>query len=187
MKTSQSKLIGNPGRRVSNGKNKGFTIIEVMIVLAIAALILLVVFLAVPALQRSQRNNARKTDSSRVAAAVVEFTSNNSGNLPTTTADCTTVVTSVGTLAQYSFANPCTVAPSATMPASVTTGNLYIVNAGVTAAAPASQNGVMILVDGAVCNGATAVQTAGATAKNAALLYSIESGNTFTWACVNPQ
>jgi prepilin-type N-terminal cleavage/methylation domain-containing protein len=33
-------------------KEKGFTIIEVMIVLAIAGLIMLVVFLAVPALQR---------------------------------------------------------------------------------------------------------------------------------------
>ncbi|HPW47952.1 MAG TPA: prepilin-type N-terminal cleavage/methylation domain-containing protein, partial [Candidatus Saccharibacteria bacterium] len=32
---------------------KGFTIIEVLIVLAIAALILLIVFLAVPALQRN--------------------------------------------------------------------------------------------------------------------------------------
>jgi prepilin-type N-terminal cleavage/methylation domain-containing protein len=34
----------------------GFTIIEVMIVLAIAGLILLIVFLAVPALEREARN-----------------------------------------------------------------------------------------------------------------------------------
>ena len=34
----------------------GFTIIEIMIVLAIAGLIMLIVFLAVPALQRASRN-----------------------------------------------------------------------------------------------------------------------------------
>lgn len=38
----------------------GFTIIEVMIVLAIAALIMMVVFLAVPALRRAERNHMRK-------------------------------------------------------------------------------------------------------------------------------
>ena len=40
--------------------NQGFTIIEVMIVLAIAGLILLIVFLAVPALQRNGRNTTKK-------------------------------------------------------------------------------------------------------------------------------
>jgi prepilin-type N-terminal cleavage/methylation domain-containing protein len=40
-------------------KADGFTIIEVMIVLAIAGLIMLVVFLAVPSLQRNSRNEPR--------------------------------------------------------------------------------------------------------------------------------
>lgn len=62
-------------------KNKGFTIIEVLIVLAIAGLIMLVVFLAVPALQRSSRNNARDADASRIAAAVNECMSNNGGKI----------------------------------------------------------------------------------------------------------
>jgi prepilin-type N-terminal cleavage/methylation domain-containing protein len=43
-------------------RNEGFTIIEVMIVLAIAGLIMLVVFLAVPALQRNSRNTQRNND-----------------------------------------------------------------------------------------------------------------------------
>lgn len=58
---------------------KGFTIIEVLIVLAIAGLIMLVVFLAVPALQRNSRNNARAADASRTAAAVNECITNNNG------------------------------------------------------------------------------------------------------------
>jgi prepilin-type N-terminal cleavage/methylation domain-containing protein len=63
-------------------KNQGFTIIEVMIVLAIAGLIILIVLLAVPALQRNGRNTAIKNDASAVAAAISEYESNNDGILP---------------------------------------------------------------------------------------------------------
>ena len=63
--------------------NKGFTIIEVLIVLAIAGLILLVVFLAVPALQRNSRNTQLKNGVSSVLAGVSEYVSNNDGKLPT--------------------------------------------------------------------------------------------------------
>ena len=63
--------------------NQGFTIIEVLIVLAIAGLILAIVFLAVPALQRSSRNTAIKSDSANLLAAVNDYISNNSGALPT--------------------------------------------------------------------------------------------------------
>ena len=45
-----------------NLTKKGFTIIEVVLVLAIAGLIFLMVFLALPALQRSQRDTQRKQD-----------------------------------------------------------------------------------------------------------------------------
>lgn len=59
---------------------KGFTIIEVLIVLAIAGLIMLIVFLAIPSLQRSQRNSARDTEASRISAAVTECLSNKNGS-----------------------------------------------------------------------------------------------------------
>lgn len=64
--------------------NKGFTIIEVVLVLAIAALIFLVVFLAVPALQRSQRDQQRRSDLGRLQTAIVNYTSNHQGSLPPT-------------------------------------------------------------------------------------------------------
>jgi prepilin-type N-terminal cleavage/methylation domain-containing protein len=64
-------------------KEKGFTIIEVVLVLAIAGLIFLMVFIALPALQRNQRDTARKNDVSTIAAAVTSFTSNNRGTFPT--------------------------------------------------------------------------------------------------------
>jgi len=64
-------------------KQKGFTIIEVVLVLAIAALIFLMVFIALPALQRSQRDTQRKQDLSRAITAVTNYQSNNRGSLPT--------------------------------------------------------------------------------------------------------
>lgn len=60
-------------------KTEGFTIIEVLIVLAIAGLIMLIVFLAVPALQRNQRNSNRDSDASRVSTLVTECLANRNG------------------------------------------------------------------------------------------------------------
>jgi prepilin-type N-terminal cleavage/methylation domain-containing protein len=62
---------------------KGFTIIEVLIVLAIAGLILLIVFLAVPALQRNSRNTQRKTDIGRIGSAATTVIANSNGNVAT--------------------------------------------------------------------------------------------------------
>ena len=67
-------------KRIEN--NKGFTIIEVVLVLAIAGLIFLMVFIALPALQAGQRDTARKADVSSVAAAVNSYSSNNRGAFP---------------------------------------------------------------------------------------------------------
>lgn len=78
----RSRAASNRAARVSENQ-RGFTIIEVMIVLAIAALILVIVFLAVPALQRSSRNTQRKTDASNELAALSDYVSNNNGQLPT--------------------------------------------------------------------------------------------------------
>ncbi|MBC7565269.1 type II secretion system protein [Candidatus Saccharibacteria bacterium] len=65
---------------------KGFTIIEVVLVLAIAGLIFLMVFIALPALQSSQRDTARKNDVSAVASAITSYTGNNRGTFPSTNA-----------------------------------------------------------------------------------------------------
>ena len=56
---------------------EGFTIIEVVLVLAIAGLIFAMVFIALPALQRSQRDQSRKNDTSTVAAAINNWNSAN--------------------------------------------------------------------------------------------------------------
>jgi len=53
-------------------REEGFTIIEVLIVLAIAGLIMLIVFLAVPALSRNSRNTQRTSDAALIGSAVTE-------------------------------------------------------------------------------------------------------------------
>ncbi len=63
---------------------RGFTIIEVVLVLAIAGLIFMMVFLALPALQRSQRDRQRQNDMSRLVATITEYQSNNRGQVPAT-------------------------------------------------------------------------------------------------------
>ena len=65
---------------------KGFTIIEVVLVLAIAGLIFLMVFVALPALQSGQRDTARKDDVGTVATSVSNFVANNRGRFPDTAA-----------------------------------------------------------------------------------------------------
>ena len=65
-------------KNIKNNK-QGFTIIEVLIVLAIAGLIMLVVFLAVPALQRNSRNTQYRAEASRILGAYNENSANNAG------------------------------------------------------------------------------------------------------------
>lgn len=67
---------------MSKESKKGFTIIEVVLVLAIAGLIFLMVFIALPALQRGQRNTQREDDLARVLTAVNDFQTNNNGKTP---------------------------------------------------------------------------------------------------------
>ena len=63
---------------------KGFTIIEVVLVLAIAGLIFLMVFVALPALQRSQRDTQRRDDMARFMSQLNQYQANNNGATPTT-------------------------------------------------------------------------------------------------------
>lgn len=64
---------------MSNKLKRGFTLVEIVIVLAIAALIMVVVFLAVQGAQRGQRNDTRRSVAGRVLAAAASYQGNNNG------------------------------------------------------------------------------------------------------------
>jgi prepilin-type N-terminal cleavage/methylation domain-containing protein len=141
----------------NNKTQKGFTIIEVLIVLAIAGLILLIVFLAV-ALQRNSRNTGRKNDISRLGGAATEYVSNNNGTLPSGAAAATSIAKSAGTLGQYDFV---------TTPANFTV-----------TAAPATITNVdqVHIATGSVCTTAGAASTTGATKRQMVIQYAVETG-----------
>ncbi|QQS27067.1 type II secretion system protein [bacterium] len=96
---------------------KGFTLIEIVIVLAIAALIMVVVFFAVQGAQREQRNTTRKDVANRVKAAMVTARGNNNGGTVTDAVLATYVpaaeramgATTIGVATGVVFAAGCTV------------------------------------------------------------------------------
>ena len=121
---------------IQTKKAKGFTIIEVVLVLAIAGLIFLMVFIALPALQRNQRDTQRKNDLSRVQSAINSFQANNRGRVPTLAEAQGTLTTTylraggdtfqdpAGT--NYTFVNGGTgAAPTAMTGASVTPSQIF--------------------------------------------------------------
>lgn len=65
----------------------GFTIVETIIVLAIAGLILMIVLLAIPTLQRNSRNSQRRQDVQNVLQAISNYKLNHSGSMPVPTSN----------------------------------------------------------------------------------------------------
>ena len=84
---------------------KGFTIIEVVLVLAIAGLIFLMVFIALPALQRSQRDTQRRDDMARFLSQLNQYQANNKGNVPT---NYTKFITDYLIVGKDTFSDPST-------------------------------------------------------------------------------
>lgn len=158
-------------------KDRGFTIIEVVLVLAIAGLIFLMVFLALPALQRGQRDTQRKDDLSRAQTALTSYQSNNKGSLPgSLAADYATFLTSYLTVGGSTFTDP--------------SGKPYIFDRSAAAsnttvsgvdATDSAQTSVRIYVaPGAKCDGESIVTGQGA--RKVALRIPLEGGGV---ACVN--
>jgi len=172
----------------------GFTIIEIMIVLAIAGLIMLIVFLAVPALQRSAANTSRKNDAGRISSAINDFVSNSNGNLPGTTAawstDCATIVSDAGSLSEYK-----TVSCPGSSVAALGTALKFDWFAAGSGANPLTTantvaNDALVLATGATCGtyGVNAATATGGTSRQAALFYTIEdSNNTWVWDCIQAE
>lgn len=67
---------------IGGARKKGFTIVEVILVLAIAGLIFMMVFMAVPALRRSQRDAQRREDMLLLVENIKDYQRNNRGALP---------------------------------------------------------------------------------------------------------
>ncbi|MFA5004236.1 MAG: type II secretion system protein [Candidatus Saccharimonadales bacterium] len=151
--------------KIKKNKSDGFTIIEVLIVLAIAGLILLIVFLAVPALQRNAHNTAAKNDVAGLLGAMSEYVNNNSGSLPAAQA--------AGSGASYVIGSGAGISTATAKLGYYTGADVSIVT---TVPATAPTSGVVI-VEKATCSGNSATAT-GASPRGYAAWYVIEGGGT---------
>ncbi len=82
---------------MSASSKQGFTIIEVLVVLAIAGLLLVIIFLAVPSLRRNSRNYQRQHAVETVAATLEEY-KNNNGVYPFSTGAASSFMATLGSL-----------------------------------------------------------------------------------------
>jgi prepilin-type N-terminal cleavage/methylation domain-containing protein len=141
-------------------KEKGFTLIEIVLVLAIAGLILLMVFLAVSGAQKSRRDTQRKEDISRIASQLESYASNNSGayptNAPALAGFVTAYLTPTSSYSDPSSGTPYALTYTTTTPTTV---------------------GAVAYHDGDVCNGGV-MTTSGASARDYALVMDLEQGTT---------
>lgn len=151
-------------------KEKGFTIIEVLIVLAIAGLILLVVFLAVPALQRNARNTQRSTDVGNTLSAVSEYVGNNNGQLPATSGNGGTSGSgSVLTIG---------VGTSNTIPVNLgyyDAGDVTIVDFSGTSVTNPDDENVAVIVKGATCSTSAIGDAVSGSSRAVVILYTLEN------------
>lgn len=156
-------------------RSEGFTIIEVLIVLAIAGLIMVVVFLAVPALQRSGRNNALNSDANSVLTGIGNFSTNNGGTLPSAAAD---ISLSGGTV---------TIGASTTNQETVKVGNgVAAVTLNGTTLKKTDAIGSIQVVTGttAVCNSTGSGLSGTGSPRSYVVLYVAENGNGGILKCV---
>lgn len=149
---------------LSNMK-KGFTIIEVVIVLVIGAIIMLMVFLVVPQLQRSQRDARRQSDARKLLAAAEQFATNNNGDYPASDAQLDSLVGANGYIQPAEFEDPRTGA--------VYTTTFNIGRPG---------EGIMFYRNSASCNGTNQSSNVAGNTRQVAVVAFQENGQSF---CVN--
>lgn len=150
------------------GNHKGFTIIEVLIVLAIAGLIMVVVFLAVPALNRNSHNSQYKTEANNLLGAYQEVSNNAGGGALTT-----------GTSAAAGDAQ------SVRDAANVKTLTDVSITAQTTnAQTPVLASGAVFVLQ-SKCTSQNSNVPANGTSRNVALIYAIETTSGSGYQCVN--
>ena len=166
---------------MNSGGNKGFTIVETLIVLAIAATIIVVVLLAVPGLQRSSRNTTARTAANNVVSGWSEQMAalfGASPGLPTGGSAGSISINSV-TYKLASVVKPIvgTQSGSTATTFSYSASTTAFTNGAASTVAPNS----LVVVFTATCSGTSA---ATGTTTQIAVFYPIENGGTGSVGCI---
>lgn len=157
-------------------KQEGFTIIEVLIVLAIAGLIMVMVFVAVPNLQRNQRNSGRRQDATHLLTAASNYITNNNGVPPA--ANTTNEQQILGDGGPY--ANLTSLSAGAGTETNLTTNKLIILNGAQTlstANLTSASAQAAAVVTRATCNTSTLGATSNGAGQEVAVVYTLEAGS----------
>ncbi|MCL2085714.1 type II secretion system GspH family protein [Candidatus Saccharibacteria bacterium] len=155
-------------------QRKGFTIIEVVLVLAIAGLIFMMVFIALPALQRSQRDTQRRNDIARAQTAVNNFQTNNRGRVPRDTAEFNNTL-----IPQYLLVGGDIFQDPDGTPYTFRVDPLATFNPAMTG--PGDGGHVIGVILNAQCDGETPIASTGGN-NRLALIYNLEGGGVI---CIN--
>ena len=180
-------------KRNINKNNSGFTIIEVLIVLAIAGLIMAVVLLAVPGLNRSQNNNSAKTDATHIAAAVSNWSNNNNGALPSSSANLATIYGDAGSFSKLGTQGSDSVITAITSSTVPSTG-WYLASSITTVSAltlAQSSSWIVVVDTGVTCNtsasyGPSLTLNTG-TPTQAVVLYTSQTAGAPNWNCLQAE
>jgi len=160
--------------------NKGFTIVETLIVLAIAATIIVVVLLAVPGLQRSSRNTTARTAANNILAGWNEQMAAGNGASPgaPTGAGAGTITINSVVYKLATGVTPTVGTVSAATTVGYSASTAAFVSGGTTNVAP----NTLIVAYSATCNGNTAAAVG--TSTQIAVFYPVENGGTGTVGCI---
>lgn len=171
-------------KKLNTNSKQGFTIIEVVLVLAIAGLIFLMVFIALPTLQRSQRDTRRQEDFSRFLSQIQAYQKNNRNNIPGTPGNSTweDFIKRYLEVDGDSFADP---DGEKYKPLQVSCGGAGTDNVCATGSANLASDPnttfpndhTLYIVTSAVCNGEKAVSSSGS--RKVAILYKYENGGVY--------
>lgn len=180
-KTNNVHAKGGKVPMNSREQDKGFTIIEVVLVLAIAGLIFLMVFFALPALQRNQRDAQRRTDVGRLLTALTSYTSNNRGSIPSASGWSSFASTYLATNGD-TFIDP-----SGPSPSQGSGQSTYLLTSRATAQGEitdtfANAQNVIYYTTGAVCSTDNGAAVTAAGARKVAFRIVLEGGGVY---CVN--
>ncbi len=150
--------------------NKGFTIVEVLIVLAIAGAILAAVLIAVPALQRSGRNSTIKTAAQQLVSGINENESANNGKVPTAVSG-TGDITVANTISTHTTVAGQVVVATAAAGNSPVVNHITVVSNATCSTTPTASTGA-------------ATVTVVATSGSFGIIYPVEGATATTYACV---
>lgn len=184
-------------------KQTGFTITEVMIVLAVAGAIMAIVFLAVPQLGRTQRDTNRKNLAGRLLGSIETYASNNQGlypfngtsGTPIAWTDCSTSLAGITCYDWYNnyvsggkvkLTDPSCSGNSTIYYSNISSPNPAYTTWTCTAGASNIKPGTVYIGVGDICNGtllAAGQATGSSSSKQFAVLTALDRAG--TWNCID--